>query len=106
MSDLPKAPPTAPDPPLLTEWRARAASFHEELVERRGDGWQAFWGSKESQRARYQVLMDQLPLHGASVRVRDLSLRTPTLDDVFLELTGAHFDTDAITSPTNAEDRS
>jgi hypothetical protein len=24
--------------------------------------------------------------------VRDLTLRTPTLDDVFLELTGAHFD--------------
>ena len=54
-------------PPLLAEWRARAAAFHEELVERRGDGWQAFWGSKESQRARYQVLMDHLPLHDASV---------------------------------------
>jgi hypothetical protein len=26
--------------------------------------------------------------------VLDLTLRTPTLDDVFLELTGAHFDTD------------
>ncbi len=31
-------------------------------------------------------------LHDASIRVRDLTLRTPTLDDVFLELTGAHFD--------------
>ena len=30
--------------------------------------------------------------HDASIRVRDLTLRTPTLDDVFLELTGAHFD--------------
>ena len=27
-------------------------------------------------------------LHDASIRVRDLTLRTPTLDDVFLELTG------------------
>jgi ABC-2 type transport system ATP-binding protein len=33
-----------------------------------------------------------IALHNASVRVRDLTLRTPTLDDVFLELTGAHFD--------------
>ena len=37
-----------------------------------------------------------IALHDASVRVRDLTLRTPTLDDVFLELTGAHFDTDTI----------
>jgi ABC-2 type transport system ATP-binding protein len=43
-----------------------------------------------------------IALHDASVRVRDLSLRTPTLDDVFLELTGAHFDTDAVTSPTTS----
>ncbi len=35
-----------------------------------------------------------IALHNASVRVRDLTLRTPTLDDVFLELTGAHFDND------------
>ena len=33
-----------------------------------------------------------IALHDASIRVRDLTLRTPTLDDVFLELTGAHFD--------------
>jgi ABC-2 type transport system ATP-binding protein len=32
-----------------------------------------------------------IALHDASIRVRDLTLRTPTLDDVFLELTGAHF---------------
>src|SRR6478736_5064626 len=37
-----------------------------------------------------------IALHTASVRVRDLTLRTPTLDDVFLELTGAHFDNDTI----------
>src|SRR5256885_1091731 len=42
-----------------------------------------------------------IALHDASVRVRDLTLRTPTLDDVFLELTGAHFDADA---NTNAEE--
>jgi ABC-2 type transport system ATP-binding protein len=29
-------------------------------------------------------------LHGCGVAVRDLTLRTPTLDDVFLELTGGH----------------
>jgi ABC-2 type transport system ATP-binding protein len=29
-------------------------------------------------------------LHGCGVTVRDLTLRTPTLDDVFLELTGGH----------------
>jgi len=29
-----------------------------------------------------------IALHDASIRVRDLTLRTPTLDDVFLELTG------------------
>lgn len=69
MDDTAESPasPTAPSPPLLEQWRERAATFHEELVERRGDGWQAFWGSQESQRARYQVLMDHLPLHGASV---------------------------------------
>ena len=29
-----------------------------------------------------------IALHDASIRVRDLTLRTPTLDDVFLEVTG------------------
>jgi ABC-2 type transport system ATP-binding protein len=43
-----------------------------------------------------------IALHDASIRVRDLTLRTPTLDDVFLELTGAHFEADA----TTGEDRS
>jgi ABC-2 type transport system ATP-binding protein len=33
-----------------------------------------------------------IALHDASVKVRDLTLRTPTLDDVFLELTGNRFD--------------
>jgi ABC-2 type transport system ATP-binding protein len=31
-------------------------------------------------------------LAGCAVRVRDLTLRTPTLDDVFLELTGSHIE--------------
>ena len=31
-------------------------------------------------------------LAGSAVTVRDLTLRTPTLDDVFLELTGAHIE--------------
>jgi ABC-2 type transport system ATP-binding protein len=44
-----------------------------------------------------------IALHDASVRVRDLTLRTPTLDDVFLELTGTHFDTED-DDHTNSED--
>jgi hypothetical protein len=32
-------------------------------------------------------------LNGCGVPVRDLTLRTPTLDDVFLELTGSHIQT-------------
>jgi len=35
-------------------------------------------------------------LDNAGVRVRDLTLRTPTLDDVFLELTGTHIETEEI----------
>ncbi len=35
-----------------------------------------------------------IALHDAAVGVRDLTLRSPTLDDVFLELTGNRFDTD------------
>jgi ABC-2 type transport system ATP-binding protein len=35
-------------------------------------------------------------LAGAEVVVRDLTLRTPTLDDVFLELTGTQFERNAI----------
>jgi ABC-2 type transport system ATP-binding protein len=31
-------------------------------------------------------------LAGGSVQVRDLTLRTPTLDDVFLEMTGTHIE--------------
>ena len=33
-------------------------------------------------------------LNACAVRVRDLTLRTPTLDDVFLELTGNRIDVD------------
>jgi ABC-2 type transport system ATP-binding protein len=35
-------------------------------------------------------------LHASGIRVRDLTLRTPTLDDVFLELTGSHIETEEI----------
>jgi ABC-2 type transport system ATP-binding protein len=33
-------------------------------------------------------------LNTCGIPVRDLTLRTPTLDDVFLELTGTHIQTD------------
>ena len=34
-------------------------------------------------------------LNGCDVVVRNLTLRTPTLDDVFLELTGSHIEHDS-----------
>ena len=36
-----------------------------------------------------------LALHGAGATVVSLTLRTPTLDDVFLQLTGSHLQADA-----------
>jgi ABC-2 type transport system ATP-binding protein len=36
-------------------------------------------------------------LSSGNVAVRDLTLRTPTLDDVFLELTGSHIEREATT---------
>ncbi|MBA3303482.1 MAG: hypothetical protein H0U26_06400 [Acidimicrobiia bacterium] len=36
-----------------------------------------------------------IALNEAAVAVRDLTLRTPTLDDVFLELTGSRIESDA-----------
>ena len=36
-----------------------------------------------------------LALHGCGARVESLTLRTPTLDDVFLQLTGSHLQADA-----------
>jgi ABC-2 type transport system ATP-binding protein len=33
-------------------------------------------------------------LNGCGVKVTNLSLRTPTLDDVFLEITGGHLQED------------
>ena len=35
-----------------------------------------------------------LALHGAGAKVASLTLRTPTLDDVFLQLTGSHLEVD------------
>lgn len=36
-------------------------------------------------------------LHESAVALRDLTLRTPTLDDVFVELTGSRLEVDAAT---------
>ena len=41
-----------------------------------------------------------LALHGAGATVVSLTLRTPTLDDVFLQLTGSHLQADEPTRPT------
>ncbi len=40
-------------------------------------------------------------LNGCEVRVRDLTLRTPTLDDVFLDLTGIHIEREDQTQETD-----
>lgn len=48
-------------------WQDRVVAFHEELVDKRGDGWRAFWGSEASQKTRYRVLASYLPLDGATV---------------------------------------
>jgi ABC-2 type transport system ATP-binding protein len=40
-----------------------------------------------------------IALHEAAVPIRDLTLRTPTLDDVFLELTGGHIQTAGAGNP-------
>jgi ABC-2 type transport system ATP-binding protein len=46
-----------------------------------------------------------IALHDAGVPVHDLTLRTPTLDDVFLELTGGHLtDNDAIAQDGELEE--
>ena len=55
------------DDPKAAAWRAQNNRFHEALVEERGEGWQAFWGSQESQTSRYDVFLRQLPLSGATV---------------------------------------
>ncbi len=40
-------------------------------------------------------------LNGCDAAVRDLTLRTPTLDDVFLELTGTHIESEAAAEETD-----
>jgi ABC-2 type transport system ATP-binding protein len=46
-----------------------------------------------------------IALHDAGVPVHDLTLRTPTLDDVFLELTGGHLtDNDAVSPDGDLEE--
>ena len=42
-----------------------------------------------------------LALHGSGAAVKSLTLRTPTLDDVFLELTGSHLQGES--SPSNGD---
>jgi ABC-2 type transport system ATP-binding protein len=44
-----------------------------------------------------------LALHASGTRVLSLTLRTPTLDDVFLQLTGAHLEADEATTDAMAE---
>ncbi|MCS6913199.1 MAG: class I SAM-dependent methyltransferase [Myxococcales bacterium] len=48
-------------------WREASNRFHEALVQERGEGWQAFWGSEESQRIRYDVFRRYLPIAGRSL---------------------------------------
>lgn len=55
------------DEARLADWRAQNNRFHEELVKDRGEGWQAFWGTRESQTGRYDVFLRHLPLSGATV---------------------------------------
>ncbi|HXQ59865.1 MAG TPA: hypothetical protein VN799_07190, partial [Acidimicrobiales bacterium] len=43
-------------------------------------------------------------LHGSGTRVLSLTLRTPTLDDVFLQLTGAHLQADEANTEGAATD--
>ena len=44
-------------------------------------------------------------LASCEVKVRDLTLRTPTLDDVFLELTGSHIEQTAQDEETEEVNR-
>jgi ABC-2 type transport system ATP-binding protein len=43
-------------------------------------------------------------LAGGGVPVRELTMRTPTLDDVFLELTGARIEHDGTDDDEHQED--
>ncbi len=45
-----------------------------------------------------------LALHAAGATVASLTLRTPTLDDVFLQLTGSHLEEATDTSPRESDD--
>lgn len=51
-------------PPL---WQQHIVDFHEKLVDERGEGWVAFWGSAGSQADRYQVFLNELPLAGSEI---------------------------------------
>lgn len=57
-------PPPSPHSQL---WQQRIVEFHESLVDERGEGWVAFWGSATSQSDRYQIFLRELPLAGSGV---------------------------------------
>jgi cyclopropane fatty-acyl-phospholipid synthase-like methyltransferase len=48
-------------------WRDQSNRYYESLIERRGEGWQAFWGSPESQSVRFDVFLSHLSLGGSSL---------------------------------------
>jgi SAM-dependent methyltransferase len=48
-------------------WSDQNNRYYESLVEQRGEGWQAFWGSAESQSVRFDVFLRYLPLDGSSL---------------------------------------
>jgi SAM-dependent methyltransferase len=59
--------PKLADAALVSEWRRLVVDSHESLVAERGEGWAAFWGSEDSQRGRYRVFLEELPLDGSDV---------------------------------------
>ena len=53
---------------------------------------------------RARIARVAVALDGCGVPVRSLTLRTPTLDDVFLHVTGSHFAADTTTSTTTGQE--
>ena len=68
----------------MSPWSSRLAGV--ERVERHGDELHVI----DARRRRRMLSPVAVALEGCDVRVRNLTMRTPTLDDVFLELTGEH----------------
>lgn len=59
--------PEHPGSPQSQHWQQRIVEFHESLVDERGEGWVAFWGSPSSQADRYEIFLRELPLAGSGV---------------------------------------